>query len=235
MVGGLENIAGLGFLKNISGSSIWGGIAPLIQIFFSMLFIAVIVGAYYYFKSAKNTYNKKIHLFEEINGQFVPIDDDLAMEITIPNTSVKVFFLKKNKIFLPRPTIPMGKNRYWYGIRRNREWVNFRLKDLNQEMREANLDYDHTDMRYANTSLKRLIKENYDSSKWWEKHADKIALGAIILLVAFSFWFVLGRVGDLITQLNPILERSTEACGVALEVLSKLDNICSGSGIVRVG
>lgn len=234
MAFGLENIGGLGFLNDISFDKIFASISSIGQTLIYAFLIAVVIGGYLYSRKSKKSYDKKIHMFEEINGQFVPVGDDEAMEVTIPTTTVKVFYLKKLKIYLPRATIPMGKDRFWYGIRRNREWVNFRLKDLNKEMKEAGLDYDHTDMRYANTNLKKLLQENYNKKKWWEQHADKIAVGVLVLLIAFSFWFVLGRVEDLISLSGQILDRSSESCGVAMETLSKLDNVCAGSGISRV-
>lgn len=230
---GLENIGGLGFLEDFSFDGFREGASSLGQVLMWTVLIAIVVGGYFYWSSSKKNYNIKIHMFEEINRQFVPTGDDVAIEVTIPETSVKVFYLKKSKIYLPRATIPMGKNRYWYGIRSNREWVNFRLKDLNEEMKEAGLDYDHTDMRYANTNLKKLIQENYNKQKWWEKHADKIALGMIILLISFSFWFVLGRVSELISAVNPIMDKTNEACKVALDVLNKMDSLCPTSGIIK--
>ena len=50
------------------------------------------------------------------------------------------------------------------------------MKNINEETKEAGLEYDHTDMRYALTNLLALIKRNYrdKSQPWWREYKDVI-------------------------------------------------------------
>jgi len=50
-----------------------------------------------YFFSKNKSYNKHIHIFEEVNGIAIPSGTDKAREIQLPGTSMKVFLLKKKK------------------------------------------------------------------------------------------------------------------------------------------
>ncbi len=228
---GLENIQGLEFLNGDIFSSVFSGISA----FSKFMMIAILGGglllAYLYFQNQKKSYNNKIHIFEEINGQMIPLRDDVAIEMTIPGTTVKVFHVKGSNMYLPRPTRAMGKNSYWFAIRRNREWVNFTMKNLNDQMKEAGLDHDHTDMIYANAQLKKLIERNYKKEKWWQAYKQEISLAILILMLTFSFWFLLGEIKEIVGGLNPLVEAMKEVTQLNQQTLSSIDNIITGSGV----
>jgi hypothetical protein len=231
---GLKEDIGLGNV-NIDFSGIVSGLGTFAQFVIFALIAGVIFGVWYYFRHQKKIYNINIPIFEEVGGEFQhrPNLDDSAMEFVIPGTSVRVFHLKKHNIYLPRGTIMMADNEYWYGIRKNREWVNFRIKNLNKDMKEANLDYDHTDMRYANSRLKKLLEANYKKKeKWWQLYSKEISLAVLILLLTFSFWFLIGKVSDTMSAVTPALEAADATLKAAEKVLGAVDNIQSGSGIV---
>lgn len=209
MVLGLENIKGVEFLQEINVSSILSGVRS----FITLLVIAGLAGGIFalifYRKKQKNLYDQKLHFFEEVNKQMVPIEDLNAAELTIPGTDIKVFYVKSKDLYLPRGTKKMGKKAYWYAIRNNRELVNFTMKNLNDAMKEAGLDFDHTDMRYAYANLRELIKRNYrdKSIKWWEKYQNTIAIVIFVFVLTLSFWFLFGKIGGLLDQISSLLER----------------------------
>ncbi len=235
MVLGLENIKGLGFLDNINGSGILGKVSAFAQFMFIAVVGATLIGLYFYWKNDKDSYNKTIHIFETVNHQLIHIRDEMAREIVIPLTTVRVFFLKHSKIYLPRGTRQMGKDHFWYAIRRNREWVNFTLKDLDKEMKEVGLDYDHTDMTYANANLKKLIDNNYNKEKWWVTFRNEIGLTILIVMLTFSFWFLFGKLGSIIGSLTPLIEAMKEVAILLKEILGNMDNVCSTSGVIQAG
>jgi hypothetical protein len=207
---------------------------------FALLFLVIIVVGLFVFIIFKTTNKRKIwkikiHCFEEINNQFVPTDDDIAMEVTIPNTSIKVFYLKKRKIYLPRGIRQMGKNHYWYGIRRNREWVNFSLTNLNKEMKELNIDYDHTDMLNMNTFLKKLIERNYKKTKWWQEYKNEIAVAILVILVGIMVFLWLGKINEITATQTAVLNSVKEVQELNIKVLNALDRVCSGSGVTSAG
>lgn len=187
--------------------SIMGMVGQIVGIIILFGISAIIL--FFVLKSFKNKkyFNKKIFWFEEVHGEMIPVGDDIAKELTIPGTNIKVFYIKKKDMYMPRLTIRMGKNAYWLCIKNNREIVNFKMKDLNVEMKEAGLDFDHTDMRYAMANLEELIKRNYRDKAipWWREYKEIIALIILVFVMTMSFIFILMQVGKLINQVGSLI------------------------------
>ncbi len=215
--------------ENINIPSMSGIVSGAGQ-FALLIFLFILVGgifyAVYYLKKKKKSYNKKIFWFEEVHGVIVPIGEDKACELIIPGTNINVFYIKDKDMYLPRPVKRMGKDAYWFVVKNNREIVNFTMKNINEEMTEANLDYDHTDMRYALTNLKDLIKRNYrdKSQPWWREYKDVIGLVVLIFVLTLSFIFIIGKVGTLIEQVGALIEHADQ--------LIKIAQTTSGSGVI---
>lgn len=200
-------IPGTEMLDSIDIGSILGGIG----MFLAAVFIFIVIGGstYWFFeRKKKQKANKKLFWFEEVNGSMVPVDEDTAVELTIPGTNITVFYIKKKDMYMPRPVKRMGKDSYWLCIKNNREIVNFTMKNLNEEMTEANLDFDHTDMRYAHSNLRELIQRNYrDNSKpWWREYKEVISLVILIFVLSLSFFFIISKTGALIDKASVLIE-----------------------------
>ncbi len=202
-------------LNSITGTGMVGWIATtgkiLLGVFIFLTIFSIMFFVLWKIKN-KKLYNKKIHWFEEVNGSIVPVDEDLATEITIPNTNITTFYIKKKDLYLPRPTKRMGKDSYWFVIKNNREIVNFTMKNINDEMKEGNLDYDHTDMRYALVNLRALIQRNYrDNSKpWWREYKDVIGLVILIFVLSLSFFFIISKVAVLIDKAGLLIDHADQ-------------------------
>lgn len=231
----LAGIKGLGFLNNISFSGIFSGIGNLIVILLAFGIVAVIVGLIYYRLQEKAEFNIKGHFFEEVNGNWIPLNDLKFKELTVPNTNVRVFYNKEKDLYMPRGTRLMGHNSYWYGITNNREIINFSLKNLNKQLAEMNLAFDHTDMRYSHLNLAEIIKRNYKdkSVKWWKEYKDLISTIIFIFVMSLAFFFLIGRIGTLIDKIGPMLERIDLLLDKANSILESTKAIKSGSGIIN--
>lgn len=225
MVLGLENIKGLEFLDNLDLSGVLKGVGSFALL---IIIIAIFGGGmvlFLYYKKQKKLYDQKLHFFEEVGGQMIPIEDLNATELIIPGTSIKVFYVKSKDLYLPRGTKKMGKKSYWYAIRNNREIVNFIMKNLNKDMIEAGLDYDHTDMRYAYANLKEIIKRNYrdKATKWWKEYANVIAVVIFVFVLTISFWFLISKIGSILDRIPALLDRI-----VQLEKVNALSGVTPG-------
>lgn len=200
----------------------------------TFIIIAIGIGIITYLLMGKKTYNKKIHIFEEINGQAVPVGEDSAMEMNLDHTSLKVFYLKKRKLYLPRPTRQVGKGHYWYFIRDDGEWINFSLANMNNELKELGTNYDHTDMRYGNAALKKLIEKNFKKTNWMKEYAHYIAFTALIIILGVVGWLILREAKTLIGALEQVTKNAADMIGTSEGLLKAVNNVCSGSGIVLV-
>jgi len=211
---GTENIE---ILNNVNPSGLLKGAGQFILL---IVLFAVVGGIFYYIyylKKKKKSYNKSIHWFEEVGGLPVAIGKDMACELIVPGTNIPVFYVKEKKMYLPRPTIRMGQNSYWFMIKNNKEIVNFRMRNMNEDMTEANLEYDHTDMRYAYTNLKELIKRNYKdkSQPWWREYKEIISLVILIFVLTLSFIFIISKIGNLIEKVGSLINHADNLIKIA--------------------
>lgn len=227
----------MSFLSDLGAPSI-GGIGgattQTILIILSIFAVLIIVGgftfAYYFKKNKKKQYKYKIHIFRDTLGKPTPIGDDVAKEVFIPNSNVSLIYLKNSKLYLPRPTLSMGTNQFWYNILPNGEWVNYdiTMDKGGAQFAEANLD--HRDTRYAYINLKEIIKRNYGnkSIKWWKEYAPLITFIVVSFVFILGCWILLSRIGKLIGQLGPIAENMASAANIMAEALKTSQNLNSG-------
>ncbi len=206
-------------------SGVMSGIGQFFLLAGLFILVGVILWVVYYLKNKKKAYNKTIFWFEEVHKEMVPIGQDKACEITIPGTNINVFYIKSKDMYLPRPVKRMGKDAYWFAIKNNREIVNFVMKNINDNG-EGEIDFDHTDQRYALTNLKALIQRNYrdKSQPWWREFKDVIGLVILIFVLTLSFIFIISRVGGLIDKVGVLIDHADQ--------LIKLAETKGGSGIV---
>lgn len=131
--------------------------------------------------------------WEEINGQMMPLTVDKTEEIIIPGTSLRVFYIKSKDMWLPRFTRPIKPKLFWIVITPNREIVNWTPKPIGQDMKEAGLDYDHTDMRWGAENVKEFIKRNYrdKATPWWKEYQGVITGAVYILVTTFCLGIIL--------------------------------------------
>lgn len=182
-----------------------------------------------YRRNKKILYNKHMHFFERMPGNpLAPSDDYMACEMTIPKTNLKVYYIKEIDLYLPKPSRNMGKNHYWYAVRDNKEIVNFRLKDLNKELCEAGLDYDHSDMRAPNEFLKELINRNYrdKATPWWKEYKELIATVILIFVLGVTFFFLFSKLGGLVDKIGILIDHA--------DLLVKSAEASRTSGVIKV-
>lgn len=213
-------------------SSFFTGALGVITIIVIAIIVILLLGLGVYVFLQYIKYNKKIKIFEEVNGRMEETKQDRAMELSYGRSGDTVFYLKKRKKYLPRPEIQTGRRTYWYFIREDGEWINIGLENVNLMMKQANVKFLHPEMRYARTSLLKSLKDRYDKPKLWTmQNIVAIGLiGAMIVACVFQYltidkWF---SIGD---KVNSMIETSGKVMEKADKVVAGLANICTGSGI----
>ncbi len=230
VIGDVASQAGIKLPENFGS-----GAGSFVQAFIFLLIFMVIAGVTVYIIANKRQYNKFIHIFEEVAGKAIPTSVDKAKELILPNTSIRAYFLQKKKVYLPRPSIQTGVGHYWFFIRKDGEWINVGLENLNTKLDELKIHYDHTDMRMANASLKKLIEKNYKKLNWIKEYAPYIAMGILILLLGLSIFLGTYQTNKATGALGATAETNEKVLEGLGDVLVSLDNIISGSGIREVG
>ena len=96
------------------------------------------------------------------------------------------------------------------------------------------IHFDHTDMRMANASLKKLIEKNYKKINWLKEYAPYIAIGILILILGIVAFLVLNQAQKLVGGLASAVSSNKEVIEQMGKMLVNVDNIYTGSGIRSV-
>ncbi len=194
-------------------------------IFLLFAIIGGLVIAFFSLKSKKGKQKdiKKVGWWQEVTGteSMEPGRMDEVEEIVIPGTPLRVFYCKKRDLWLPRFARGVSKDLFYVLLTPTQQMVNFTLKSLTSDLKQANLDYDHTDMLWAAENAREFIKRNYKdkSVKWWQLYQNTIATASLILVITFSFlliiYFMRGMAQDLGTVAAVINEAVKTSCANA--------------------
>lgn len=215
-------MAGLGDLVgglNINFSGILGTILTIAAVVAIAITVGGIVFLIFRWRSNKKNANtlSEIHWHEEINSRLVPVRIDYAEEVSIPGTSLKLFYIKDRDTWLFRFTRAVRPGVFYVAITKNKEIVNFELTTIEENMKKAGIEFDHTDMRWAAENMREFVKRNYKDKgvTWWREYKDIITLAIYILVLTISFaviawamWHLLGKIGDLLSIANDTLKQA---------------------------
>lgn len=200
-------------LSGFFGSINFGAILDKIYFFGALVILFLLIGgigfALWYIRSRKNkdTDYKEIWWWEEAMKGPTPTRIDKAEEIIIPGTSLRVFYVKKKDLWLPRFTKGITKDLFFVGMTPNRQMVNFTLGSFSTNMKDANLQTDNTEMLWAAENTREFIKRNYKdkSTKWWKEYQGVITTAIYILVMTFSFILIIYFLKDLIQDVGALI------------------------------
>ena len=109
--------------------------------------------------------------------------------------------------------------------------MNIIPSNINRKLKELNMKWDHTDMRMANASLKKLVEKNYKRTNWLKEYAPYIAIGIMILMLGIVSFLVIREGAAIAGGLGTITDKIADLLETVSDLLAKTDNIVSGSGI----
>lgn len=191
-----------------------------VGIFLLLLVLGGLIGAFFVMKrKGKEKQGKfKIGWWHEIGERMEPSKMDEVSEIVIPGTTLRIFFNEKKDLWIPRFTRGISANLYYVLLTPTNQMVNFTIPSLSKDLKNANLEYDHTDMLWAAENSREYIKRNYKdkATKWWQLYQNTIATAAIIVIITFSFviiiYFMKGIVEEMGNVAAQLGEYSLKAC-----------------------
>jgi hypothetical protein len=216
-----------GYLPNWNWSSI---INLLLGLGIFLLFLAIVgggVGLWLYWYISNKKFNKNIQIFEKIDGRYMPTFKDKATEMRIGNAGDTIFFCKKSKKYLPRPTIQTGINGYWFVKRDDGELINIGMEDIDTKMKQLGVFYVDPEMRYQRSALQKIIKERYDKKSFWQEHGSAILSILFIIIWAVSILLISKGYFNALQSVDNTLIATTDVLDSVKQVLSSLDNVCS--------
>ncbi len=176
-------------------------------------------------------FNKIIEVYENVNGRFEKTMRLRAMFVNIGDAGDQVLYITKVRKFLPMPSIQTGRNTYWYVIREDKEWINIGLADIDEKFREVGAYFLDKEARHARTALQKNLKDRFQKLTFLEKYGGLMVWTVLVLIVGISVWLWFDKMIELSGAADKVIKLAAEVMKEAGEVVVKLDNVCTGSGI----
>ncbi len=222
-----------GFFPSFAGGKgaimSWG----LWVIGFILTVVIIIVGVWLFIRTRK--FNKTIFIYEKIDGKFRKTGKDKAMEVAFSTAGDTVFYLKRRKKYIPNPSLQSGSREYWYFIRRDGEWINFELGDLDEQARKAGAHFLDKEVRFARTQIVKGLKERYDKPGFWKQYGLLVFSIAFIVVIGVMTFLLFDKWVDLARTTVAAVDTAGEVMDKVSKVMGSLDNICAGSGMRPAG
>lgn len=158
-----------------------------------ILFVFIFCGVLIFFLYTKN-YKHKIKVYGMIGNTSMLKWTDRAKEIKIGTAGDKLFYLRKQKRYLPPPTLQTGPREWWFWEREDGELINIRFDNIDENMKTLGAKFVDADMRMQRLGIEKNLQYRLQKESFWEKYGDKIInvafyiLVMIILIVLFMQW-----------------------------------------------
>ena len=186
----------------------------------------VVVGIIYVINYLK--WNIKIVLFKKINNVVIPVNSFKGMLQRIGKAGDHWLATKKVKKRLPRPQIWMGKQLVWYYERQDGEWINFSIRDIDEDMKKAGAYYVDEDMRLQRLGIEKNL-EQLKTEGFWKKHGPTIMIimGFMLMLIAVIVVF---------NQIKEMYSAITQSANAIKDLALALESTSRGihGGVVPV-
>lgn len=166
-------------------------------------------------------YNKKIKVFKKVGLQIIPVAEDKGWEERLEMAGDTWLRVRKSKKILPTPSIQMGKNEYWYYVREDGEWINFRLGNFDEQMRELGAYFVDMDMRLQRLGIRKNIQDRFNKVTFWQKYGGMIMSVVYILVVTIClvilFRQMSGAWGGATQMAEAVKEMAQEVANMRLQ------------------
>ncbi len=225
-------MAGIGdYLPDISFDT--SGIGKGILIIIVIGFIVAVLSLAFFFILRYLKFNKKIIIWEKVNGRYEITKRDKAQQMSLKGTGDTLFYLRKYKKYLPTPLIQTGRNTYWYVIREDGEWINIGMQDIDLAFREVGAHFLDHEMRYARTQLQGHIKDRYDKPKFWSQYGALIVNVAAITIIMVFLFLIVQDLQEIAGAVTRSIDSAALVNAETARILGAVDTVINGgSGIV---
>lgn len=207
-----------------------GGIGTVILFFVVVVALILISGLVTYFLVMFLVYNKRLVIFEKINGRIEVVARPKAREMKIGEGGDTAFYVQKIKKVIPTPSIQTGRRTYWFYRREDGELINIGIQDIDEQMRSVKAHFLDKEMRYSRTALQRNLGIRYDKVKFWDKYGGIILFTIYIAIVGIMVYLVFDKFIELAGQVAGIVNNADQVVQASKDLLIALDNVQSGTG-----
>ena len=220
----------LGFEVPVDGAFGIGSSVLELVFWFGVGGLIGVVGLWFYFDF--RTFNKKIVVFENLAGQGFQIAfKDRARIVKLGSGGEELLFLKKKKTYRTAYGKKMGANTYWFAVGQDGYWYNCVLGDIDAKMGMLDIEPIDRDMRYMHVAIRKNIEDRYRKVNFMEKYGTIAMSGLFLIIMMGGIWFLLEKIAEIASTVAGSVDASVTVQKGTQQILSSLENICSGSGI----
>jgi len=195
-------------------------------IFVILVIVGIVILTWFLARNWK--FNKKIIIWEKVDGRWKVNARDRATELRIKNSGDTCFYFLKRKKYVPRGVIQTGAKIYWYAIREDGQYVNIGMSDIDFTMREAGVKYLDKEVAYARTALQKTFEKRYEGDSWLAKNWPILFGSGIVIILVVFLWLGIRDYAKVAETGKIVLESAVRVNEASEKILSALNNICSG-------
>ena len=199
----------------LSNSWIWVFIAGFIGF---ILIVAVVILIFLM------TYKRKIIVFEEINGNLMPVLTTRARIIKLRAGGEEVMKTLFGGYYVSAYSKRVGRNSYWYIKGTDGYLYNFTLDKY------ATPKFIEGDMRMFNIAIDRLSAQTYGKVGFLEKYAVHMLLFVFLIVLILGIWFIVSEIGKATLPLAQNAEHAIRLGEMNERILGKMDGLIRALG-----
>ncbi len=226
-------------VSNTFGLSKWNlGLSSTGTLVFWIILCIIIAGiiggaiyAYYYYK---RIYKNQISCFSFIGNIPRKLFTDRAKEVRFGHVGDSLFYLRKQKRYIPVPTIQVGAKEFWYWKREDGELINIGLENLDVKMKAMNCFFVDADMRMQRLGIEKNLQFRFQEQNFWQKYGGLLigvgmfVIMAVLLIVLFMQWSKAANDLSIVSdKLGTLIEKAGAMCGQRPSTTAS-----SGTGII---
>ena len=208
------------------------GIGFWISILAAGVFVLIILGVLIWMWIQWKTYYIKIRDFENISGQgYQLVGRNTARLVKIGDGGEELLLLRRGKSYRTAYGKKMGKNEYWFCKGQDGYWYNVTLGDLDAKMGMLDIEPIDRDMRYMHVAIRKNIQERYKKESLMEKYGPIVISFIFLIIMVVAVWLLMSKAGDMLHESEQVIQAVKPIADTLTGALSKIDAICSASGI----
>ena len=201
-------------------------------VFIIFVLICVIIWIY----MVKRQYWINIHVFRNIGNNPTRVAMYKAKEVSMGFAGDKLWRVAPSGAigmafsiikWIPAVKFQTAPREFWYWIRKDGEWINFRPSDIDEISKEMGVKFVQEDMRLSRISTERILEQRLLNKSFWEKYGMVIGYVIFFLVITVAIIIIFYQWSKLIEAMTPLVQMMTET-------YAKAQAGCQASSLVPV-
>ena len=216
-------------LNIFSGASSGAAQSSFAKIMLVFVVIMVVIGLFawlIYMLYNKKKYYITIELYKLIDNQTKVVAKFKARDHAIGRAGDKLWCVGKIGKYIPPGTMQSGPNTYKYFQRSDGEWINFRIGDIDEQMKRAGVIYIDNDMRAQRIAISKSLDAELKEEGFWDKYGATITFILEILIFGVACVIIFYQFSEVVTKMDQVMGSMNK---VVMNINSFYGNVTSMS------